>query len=451
MTLRGDRLVTQLYVFLQAKIPLAEAHPTARAMREAIARAGLLTGQLMNPSLRASDRLIVFPHIPASHATGASHRKLLAVAVMVLFALAGCGKSGPDEAPGKAAAPPKAAGGPPGGMPVEVEVIVAGKSAVTMTQELPGRLAAVRTAQVRARVEGILEKRLFEEGSDVREGATLYRIDTRNVQAALDSARADHAAARLNAERFRSLLALKAVSQQDLDLAEARLKQAEAALTRATIDVENASVPAPISGRIGRSLVTEGALVGRGEATPLAVIEQIDPIHVNFTQSASDALRLQQAIKAGKMRAAERGGVDVILEDGTLHSRPGRIIFSDMAVDPTTGSVSLRAIVDNPGRELLPGTFVRIRVPTAVAEDVIRLPQRAVQAGPTGQFVTIVGPEGKATVRPVKTMGMSGPDFVVSEGLAGGEQVIVNGLQRARPGSVVRAVPLSAPSAPPRK
>lgn len=405
----------------------------------------------MNPLLRADSRLpLSSPDRFASNATLAARMMFLMLA-MALLALTGCGKSGSDAVPAKTSVPSKAGGGPPAGMPLEVEVVVATRSSVTMTQELPGRLAATRTAQVRARVEGILEKRLFEEGSDVREGATLYRIDARNVQAALDSARADHAAARLNAERYRSLLALRAVSQQDMDLAEARLKQADAALTRASIDVENAQVPAPISGRIGRSLVTEGALVGRAEATPLAVIEQIDPIHVNFTQSASDALRLQQAIKAGKMRAAESVRVDVVLEDGTLHSRPGRIIFSDLAVDPATGSVSLRAIVENPGRELLPGTFVRIRVPTAVADDVIRLPQRAVQAGPMGQFVTIVGPEGKATVRPVKTMGMSGPDFVISDGLAGGEQVIVNGLQRARPGSMVRAVPLSAASAPPKK
>ena len=401
----------------------------------------------MNPLLRAASRLPLSPGLCASNATLAA-RMMFLVLAMLLLALTGCGKSGSDQPPAKTSAPSKAGGGPPAGMPVEVEVVVATRSSVTMTQELPGRLAATRTAQVRARVEGILEKRLFEEGSDVKEGATLYRIDARNVQAVLDSARADHAAARLNAERYRSLLVLRAVSQQDMDLAEARLKQADAALTRASIDVENAHVPAPISGRIGRSLVTEGALVGRAEATPLAVIEQIDPIHVNFTQSGSDALRLQQAIKAGKLRAAERGRVDVVLEDGTLHSRPGRIIFSDLAVDPATGSVSLRAIVENPGRELLPGAFVRIRVPTAVADDVIRLPQRAVQTGPQGQFVTIVSEDGKAVPRPVRTMGMTGPDFVISEGLAGGEQVIVNGLQRARPGSMVRAVPLSAPQVP---
>jgi membrane fusion protein (multidrug efflux system) len=220
-------------------------------------------------------------------------------------------------------------------------------------------------------------------------------------------------------------------------------------MVRADEDIENASVPAAISGRIGRALVTEGAFVGKGEATLLATIEQLDPIYANFTQSGGDLLRLQQAIKNGKLKRAESARVELMLEDGSVYPLPGKIFFTDMAVDPSTGSVSLRAEFPNPRCDLLPGMFVRIRFPEALAENVIVVPQRAVQAGPQGQFVMIVGPEGKATPQPVKTGGMAGTDFVIASGLKGGEQVIVNGLQKARPGAVVKPVPLGgAPAAP---
>ncbi len=356
--------------------------------------------------------------------------------LLALPLLAACGAA---EQGGK----PKAA--PGGGMPpAEVEVIVAAAGSSTLTQDLPGRLQAYRTAQVRARVEGIVEKRLFTEGADVREGAPLYRIDPRNYQAAYEAATADVAVARLTLERYRPLLDLKAVSRQELDLAEAKLKQAEAAQTRARIDLENTTVPAPLAGRIGRTLVSEGALVGRGEATPLAIIEQIDPIYANFTQPGADLLRLRQAIRSGSLKEAERAKVELILEDGSVYAHPGKLLFADQAVDPATGSVSLRALFPNPRQDLLPGSVVRVRFPEAVAEQVIRVPQRAVQAGPQGQFVTVVNAEGKSAVVPVKTGGMSGSDFIISAGLQGGEQVIVNGLQKARPGSPVKAVPAAA-------
>lgn len=356
--------------------------------------------------------------------------------LLLTSALAGCGGEGDKKTAAGPAMPP-----------AEVDVIVVAPGSATITQELPGRLQAFRTAQVRARVEGIVEKRLFTEGTDVKEGATLFRIDPRNYQAAFDAARADLAVARLTLERYLPLLEIKAVSQQEADLAEARVKQAEAAVTRSRIDLDNAAVPAPISGRIGRALVTEGALVGKGEATPLAVIEQIDPIYANFTQPGADLLRLRQAVKAGKLKEAERARVELILEDGSVYPRPGKLLFSDLAVDPATGSVSLRALFPNPGHELLPGAFVRIRFPEAVADGAIHLPQRAVQAGPQGQFVMVVDAEGKAAPRPVKTGGMSGSDFIIAEGLKGGEQVIVNGLQKARPGAPVKPVPLN-PNAP---
>ena len=176
-------------------------------------------------------------------------------------------------------------------------------------------------------------------------------------------------------------------------------------------------MPAPISGRIGRALVTEGALVGNGDATQLATIEQIDPIYANFTQPGGDLLRLQEAVKSGKLKHTESAKVELLLEDGSAYPLPGKILFSDMAVDPTTGAVSLRAEFPNPRHELLPGMFVRIRFPSAVAENAIRVPQRAVQGGPQGQFVMMVAAEGKATPQPVKTGGMAGADFIIAEGL----------------------------------
>lgn len=337
----------------------------------------------------------------------------------------------------------------PAGMPPpEVDVITVTQGNVTLTQDLPGRLQAYRTAQVRARVEGVIEKRLFDEGSDVKAGTSLYQIDARTFKAAAVAAEADLAIARQTVERYRPLQAIKAISQQEFDLAVAKVKQAEAVSARAEEDLENAGVPAAISGHIGRTLVTEGAFVGKGEPTLLATIEQLDPIYVNFTQSGGDLLRLQQAIKTGKWKRTGTARVELLLEDGHIYSQPGKILFTDMAVDPATGSVSLRAEFANPQRELLPGMFVRLRFPEAMAENVLRVPQRAIQSGPLGQFVMAVGSDGKAVPMPVKTGGMSGGDFIIAEGLKGGEQVIVNGLQKARPGSPVKPVPwdASAPS-----
>ncbi len=353
--------------------------------------------------------------------------------ILMTAALNGCGgdKGGAGSA------------GPAAGMPPpEVDVITVGKGNATITQDLPGRLQAYRTAQVRARIEGIVEKRLFQEGSDVKEGDALFLIDPRIYKSAVESARADLAIARQTVERYKPLLDIKAVSQQDFDLAVVKVKQAEAALSRAEEDFENTKVPAAISGRIGRTSVTEGALVGKGDATLLATIEQLDPIYVNFTQAGADLLRLRQAVKNGRLKHAESVKVELVLEDGSLYPQAGRLFFTDMAVDPSTGAVSLRAEFPNPTRELLPGMFVSIRFPEAVAENAIRLPQRAVQFGPQGQTVMIVGEENKVTPVAVKMGGMSGGDFIIAEGLKGGEQVIVNGLQKARPGTAVKPVPV---------
>lgn len=355
--------------------------------------------------------------------------------ILSALTLAACGQ-GQQQAPG---------GAPPGGMPPpEVDVVTVAPGSATLTRELPGRLEAVRTAQVRARVEGIIEKRLFSEGSEVTAGTPLFQLDSRTYQTAAAAARADLAVAKQTVERYRPLLEIKAVSRQEFDLAEAKQKQAEAALAKANLDLENATVPASISGRIGRAAVTEGALVGKGEATLLATIEQLDPIYANFTQSNADLLRLQQAVKAGRMKRADGAKVELLLEDGSTYAHAGKLMFSDLAVDPGTGSIQMRAAFANPKRELLPGTFVRVRFPEAVMDSVLKVPQRAVMMSPQGQSVMVVAADGKVVPTPVKLGGMAGSDWIVSEGLKGGEQVIVNGLQKARPGSPVKAVPLTA-------
>lgn len=364
--------------------------------------------------------------------------KKAAVALASLL-LAACGQG---SEPGKPHVP--GAGGPGTGAaapPPEVDVVTVKPATVVITQDLPGRLLAYRTAQVRARVEGILEKQLFVEGSDIAAGTPLFLIDARTYQAAAAAAEADLAAAQAVLARYQPLLEIKAVSQQEFDAAAARVKQAEAALAKAKLDLENATPRAPISGRIGRTLVTEGALVGKGEATHLATIEQIDPIRVEFTQSYADLLRLQRAVKAGRQKRAESAEVQLMLDDGSLHPEKGRLQFTDLAVDPASGAVAMRAEFPNPRRELLPGAFVRVRFPEARIEGALTVPARAVQASSNGQIVMTLDAENRVMPRPVKTGGMAGSDFVVSEGLKEGDVVIVNGLQKARPGTVVKPVP----------
>ena len=360
-------------------------------------------------------------------------KKLLPLLLLTLLAACGEGDKKPS-APGAA---------PGAGMPpTEVDVVTVTAGSATITQDLPGRLQAVRSAQVRARVEGVVEKRLFVEGTDVAAGTPLFRIDARTFQTQTAAAEADLAAAKAVLARYTPLVAIKAVSQQEFDAAEARVKQTEATVAKAHLDLENAVPAAPIAGRVGRALVTEGALVGKGEATHLVTIEQLDPIRVEFSQSYSDMLRLQQAVKAGKQKRADSAKVELLLEDGTLYAEKGRLDFADLAVDPASGAVVLRAEFPNPRRELLPGTFVRIRFPQAQLDNAIRVPQRAVQASPQGQSVLMVDAEGKVVPRPITTGAMAGTDFIVTDGLKGGEQVIVKGLQKVRPGAVVKPVPL---------
>lgn len=373
---------------------------------------------------------------------------LVITLVAAAFTLGGCG--GPDpsgKAPGPGAAMPP---------PPEVEVITVKRHTVPVTAELPARTQAIRSAEVRARVEGILEKRLFTEGTDVRAGTPLFLIDPRTLKAevasaraALAKAKADALVAKQTAERYATLVD-KAVSRQDYDVAQARHQQAEAevaaakaAVQRAEIDLEYARMTAPISGRIGRALVTEGALVGKDEATHLATIEQLDPILVNFSQSSTDYLRFMEILRSGKAKAAD-APVRLVTEDSREYPHPGKLLVTEAAIDPATGSVAMRAEFPNPDRILLPGQFVRIRLPLAESPDTLVVPQRAVQVGPQGQMVLLVGPENKVVPRPVKTGGLSGTDWIIVDGLAGGEQVIVNGVQKARPGTPVTPVPLAA-------
>lgn len=345
------------------------------------------------------------------------------------------------------AAPPAAGmGGMP---PPEVVAVKVAPHAMPLEITAPGRLQAVRTAVVSARVEGILEQRLYREGSEVKAGALLFRIDDRmlaanlaSAGAALAKAKAQALIARQNLERLRALVDSKAISKQEFDQAvaadaqaQAEVKSAEAAEARAAIDLSYAKVTAPISGRIGRALVSEGALVGKGEATPLASIEQYDPIWVDFSQSSSEFLNLRAAL--GKRADAP---VRLVLENGQVYPRAGKLLFSDLVVDPATGSVGMRAEFPNPDRALLPGQFVTVRLPLTQAGQVITVPQRAVQVSPQGQAVMLVGPDGMVKPQPVKTAGLVGGDWIIGEGLKGGENVIVDGVQKARPGMPVKMV-----------
>ncbi len=369
--------------------------------------------------------------------------------------------------PSKAPAPGSAAGS---GQrpPPEVGVLTVAPGDVALQTELPGRLEASRMAQVRARVPGILQQRSFREGSDVRAGQVLFRIDAAPYQASLQSAKAVQARAEVNqgnaralVERYKPLVAENAVSQQEYanavaaqKAAEADVAAASAAVQTATINLNYATVTAPISGRIGRALVTEGALVGQGEATQLALIQQVNPLFVNFTQSASEALALRRALQSGQLKATsdEAAVVRVVLEDGSEYDKPGRLLFSDLSVDPATGQVTLRAEVPNPDGALLPGLYVRVRLQQAQASDAITLPQQAVTRSAQGDSVRVVSAEGVIEQRPVKVGGQQNGRWVILDGLKTGEQVMVDGFQKIAmlpPGTPVKPVPWSPPGAAP--
>nr|WP_144834557.1 efflux RND transporter periplasmic adaptor subunit [Cupriavidus gilardii] len=373
------------------------------------------------------------------------HSSLLAVAVTLMaLTLAACGEKAPQ---GGAMPPP------------EVGVVTVTPTAVPIVNELPGRLEGVRTAEVRARVEGIVLSRNYREGGEVKAGQVMFRIDPAPYQAQLASAKASLAraeanavAARQKAERYKPLVAVNAVSKQEYDeavaaagQANAEIASAKAAVTTAQINLGYTTVTAPISGRAGRALVTEGALVGNGEATRLALVEQVDPIWVTFTQPATEVMKLRRAIESGQVQGVNGGAtVRLFLEDGTEYDQTGKLLFSDMTVDPSTGAITLRAQFPNPRRELLSGTYVRVRVEQGVDQNAMTVPQRALIRNAQGASVLVVGADGNVAAVPVKTARAVGDRWVISEGLKGGEKVIVEGLQKVKPGAPAKAVPFQA-------
>jgi membrane fusion protein (multidrug efflux system) len=334
-------------------------------------------------------------------------------------------------------------------------VITVQTAGVTLTAELPGRLESVRTAQIRARVTGVIKRRLFTEGSLVKAGQSLFEIDDSAYRATLDSAlagqaRAEAALSQASAtlERNRPLVEARAISQQEWVATQVAQQQAtadvaasKAAVAQARLNVEYATVLAPISGRIGRATVSEGALVSATEATLLATVQQVDKLFVNFTQSAAEALRLKRAVEAGKYQASGSSVVRVLLDDGSEYAETGKLLFSDLSVDPTSGQVSLRAELPNPKGDLLPGLFVKVRVDQVRTDSAMLLPQQAVTRGVAGDTVLVVGADQQVSPRPVQLGGARGSQWVVLGGLKAGEQVVVEGFQKIRPKTPVSPVP----------
>jgi len=359
------------------------------------------------------------------------------------------------------AAPP-AGGAPP---PPEVGVVTLQTRAVVLTRELPGRVLAFRVAEVRPQVGGLIRERLFDEGATVQLGQALYRIDPSRYEAARDSAaaaleraRAVYERARLKAQRYANLLQARGVSQEDHDDVQAALKEAaanvavaEAELARATIDLDDTRVKAPIAGRIGRSTVTQGALVAANQEQALTTIRQLDPIHVDLTQASRDLLRLRRALQDGRMhRAADAAPrVTLILEDGSRYPQAGQLEFSEVAVDLNTGSVTLRALFPNPEHLLLPGMFVRAIIEEGVRPAALLVPQQGVTHDRRGRPTALVlNAENLVEQRVLITERAIGDDWLIEDGLQPGERVIVEGTQRARPGAPARAVEVAV-AAPP--
>jgi len=347
--------------------------------------------------------------------------------------------------------------------PPEVSVVTVTAERVQRTTELPGRINSMRDAQVRARATGILLKRLFEEGSNVKEGQVLFQIDPAPLEASLNSAKASLAKAQAmlneseaNVGRYKELVPINAISKQVYDQAvatfgqnEAEVLAAKAAVQTAELNLGYAQVTAPISGRIGKALVTEGALVSATEATQLAVIRQLDPVYFDFTQSSTEVLRLKRALENGTLENAAPGEarVTLILEDGTVYGHAGKLLFSDISVDPTTGMITLRAEIPNPENLLMPGMFARAQIVEGVKASALTVPQRTITRGPTGAAtVLVVNQENKVEVRTLETDGEVGNKVIVLKGLKVGERVMVEGSQKAPPGSEVKPVPFNPPA-----
>jgi membrane fusion protein (multidrug efflux system) len=346
---------------------------------------------------------------------------------------------------------------PQPGLP-EVAVVTVNPERVVLTTELPGRTSAYFVAEIRPQVNGIVQERLFNEGSDVKVGSVLYRIDPAPYQAAYDNAvaalartEANLSPIRLKAERYRQLIALKAISQQDFDNADAALKQAEAdidyskaAVESARINLAYTRITAPISGRIGKSNVTVGALATAYQGSPFATIQQLDPIYVDATQSSANLLQLKRNIAAGRIKGTgpDQARVKLLLEDGTPYPQEGILKFSEVTVDPSTGSFILRMVFPNPKHILLPGMYVRAIVQEGVVDRAILVPQQGVSRDPKGNPVAlIVDGSGKVEQRMITVARAMGDRWLVSEGLNPGDRLIVEGSQKIRPGAPVKAVP----------
>lgn len=366
------------------------------------------------------------------------------MAIVLALGLAACGS--------KAAGP----GGPP---PTEVGVVTLRTQPVALTAELNGRTSAFLVADVRPQVSGIVQARLFQEGANVRKGQALYQIDPATYRAALASAQAGQAqaeatlgSAKLKAERYKDLVAINAVSRQDNDDAQAAFQQARAnvaaqaaAVQQARISLEYTRVLAPISGRVGKSSVTPGALVTANQATALATVQDLNRIYVDVTQSAADLLKLRRELAQGQVGQPAAADVTLILDDGSTYPIGGRLQFSDVTVDPGTGSVGLRAVFPNPNGVLLPGLYVRARLSKATAPAAILVPQAAVSRDAGGQAtVYVVGPGDKAISRVIAVSQTVGDNWLATGGLNVGERVIVDGLQKVRPGATVKPVQVAS-------
>ena len=339
--------------------------------------------------------------------------------------------------------------------PAQVRVETVQAQPLAITSELSGRILAPRTAEVRARVAGVLLKRVYREGSDVKQGDVLFLIDPAPFKADLDSARATLARAeatryqaRLQDQRYGELVTDKAVSRQEYDnahaallQADAEVAQAKAALDRARLSLGYATVTAPIAGRIGRALVTEGALVGQNESTPLATIQQLNPIHADVTQSTRELTALRRALRAGELSQVgeDQAKATLIQDDGSAYPLPGKLLFSDISVDPSTNQITLRSEFPNPDLDLLPGSYVRVRLEQALQPKGISVPQRAILRDSAGvPKVLVVDAQQRIEERQVVLGNAQGDRWIVSEGLAPGERVVIEGLQHVKVGDQVR-------------
>ena len=359
----------------------------------------------------------------------------------------------------------KGGGEPPQqGGPGQVTVVTLKPETVTLTRELAGRANGYQVAEVRPQVSGIVAKRLFTEGSVVKAGDPLYQLDDAAYRAQANSARAQLAraeasanAARLAARRSSELVKSRVISVQDDENAQAAWKQAEADVlaARASLDAANvtlgyARITAPISGQIGKSSVTQGALVSAGQAEPLATINQLDPIYIDVTQSSAELLQLRRELAAGRLEGASELPVDIVLEDGSTFAHKGKLEFSEVSVDPATGSYLMRVRVENPDQVLMPGMFVRAVLGSGVRPNALLVPMQGIARDPKGDTsAMVVDAEGKVAVRPVKVSRTVGAKWLVEDGLKAGDKVIVEGLQKIGPGMPVQATEKGAEAAKP--